>query len=107
MRFAGQCTATSRVVVERSVRGAFLDALSEAIEKLPVGSPDQEATAVGPVISEHSQSSLMRAIEGADAERFYHGPRPNGGYFVSPTVFMGVDIDSPLAQEELSAPSSP
>jgi alpha-ketoglutaric semialdehyde dehydrogenase len=107
MRFAGQkCTATSRVVVERSVRDAFLAELKKAIDALPLGSPMEDRTAIGPVISEASQVRLLDSIDRADAERI----QPSGaiasekGFFVPPTVFAGVDPEASIAQEELFGP---
>jgi alpha-ketoglutaric semialdehyde dehydrogenase len=109
MRFAGQkCTATSRAIVQRTVREAFLEALKAEVAKLPFGDPAEASTAVGPVISSESRDSLLAAIREADARRVVGDLElPNDlqeGFFVSPTVFEGVSPDSRLAQEELFGP---
>lgn len=105
MRFAGQkCTATSRVVVQRSVREKFLSELRTAIDKLPVGDPAEITTAVGPVISATAQTEIRRAIADSQFEAAITVPTPTEGFFVSPTVFDRVAIDSELAQEELFGP---
>jgi alpha-ketoglutaric semialdehyde dehydrogenase len=105
MRFAGQkCTATSRVVVTPGVRDEFLKELKMAVTALPVGDPAEKATAVGPVISAASQSSLRMSLEEANADRIYSGPIPSDGFFVPPTIFTGVDPESDLAQNELFGP---
>lgn len=109
MRFAGQkCTATSRVVVVKAAQERFMSELSQAIDKLPLADPMQADCAIGPVVSESSQADLLRAIAAADAECVYGGRTVSGdvqgGYFVAPTVFSGVKIDSSLAQEELFGP---
>jgi alpha-ketoglutaric semialdehyde dehydrogenase len=106
MRFAGQkCTATSRVVVHRGARDEFLAQLRQSLDELPVGDPADDATAVGPVISSESQESLQKAIDSADAERFYgNGSVFDQGFFVAPTVFTGVSINSDIAQKELFGP---
>ncbi len=109
MRFAGQkCTATSRVIVERSIREPFLKALKAAIEALPVGDPADATTAVGPVISQRSRAALESVVCAAEGECFYSGIVPGGklqnGNFVAPTVFTDVPVDSKLAQDELFGP---
>lgn len=103
MRFAGQkCTATSRVVVESSVRGAFVDELKKAIEALPVGSALETSTAIGPVISGESQSRILGLLNGG--ERIYSGSQPADGFYVAPTVIGGIDESHDLSQNELFGP---
>ena len=105
MRFAGQkCTATSRAVVVREVYDSFVAELKKALDKLPVGDPADESTAVGPVISEESQKKLIEAIAKTKAETVHSGAVLSAGYFVPPTVFGRVDPASALAQEELFGP---
>lgn len=105
MRFAGQkCTATSRAVVEKSVYDKFVNELRAALDKLPIGDPADEATAIGPVISRDSQSKLISAISRSGFEKVFAPEVRNEGYFVSPTVFGEVRPDSELAQEELFGP---
>ncbi|MEZ0327947.1 MAG: aldehyde dehydrogenase [Fimbriimonas sp.] len=102
MRFAGQkCTATSRVIVDRSVRGSFIDELQKAILALPVGDPGEMATAVGPVITEESQGRINEAVQGS--ESIYQASVPNQGFFVAPAVFATYQ-HSNLAQQELFGP---
>jgi acyl-CoA reductase-like NAD-dependent aldehyde dehydrogenase len=110
MRFAGQkCTATSRVIVAKSVEAAFLKKLREQVEALPIGPVDDPAAAVGPLISEESLEAVRRAVAGASGERVCGGappkdPRFSRGYFFAPTVIRGVDPDSEIAREELFGP---
>lgn len=103
MRFAGQkCTATSRVVVDASVRGGFIDELKKAIEALPVGSALEATTAVGPVISQDAQTRILGSLNGG--EHIYAGSQPSEGYFVAPTVIGGIDENHELSQNELFGP---
>ncbi len=103
MRFAGQkCTATSRVVVDSQIQGRFIDELGKAIDGLPVGSPAEATTAIGPVISGESQARINAAIQGA--EILYQGSCPETGFYVAPTVVGGVDEAHDLAQNELFGP---
>src|SRR5690606_38079893 len=64
MRYAGQkCTATSRVIVEKSVVEPFMQRLKAEIEALPFGDPADMATAIGPVISEASHQKLTSVLD--------------------------------------------
>jgi acyl-CoA reductase-like NAD-dependent aldehyde dehydrogenase len=103
MRFAGQkCTATSRVVVDASVQGRFIDELAKAVKSLEVGDPARDSTAIGPVISGESQSRIQGALSGV--EKVYEGPSLGEGYYVAPTVVAGVGESHSLAQDELFGP---
>jgi len=110
MRYAGQkCTATSRVVVAREVEDAFLGELRTQVAALPIGPVTDAASAVGPVISDHSRRSIRKALDEVDAERIIESTIPSSadflnGYFVAPTVVRGAAIDSELAQRELFGP---
>jgi aldehyde dehydrogenase (NAD+) len=110
MRYAGQkCTATSRVVVDRKVEGAFLDRLRAKVEALPLGPVDDPAAAVGPLISARSRESITSALAESKPERIFGGELPNddrfsrGNYF-APLVIRLADPDAPLAQRELFGP---
>ena len=110
MRYAGQkCTATSRVVVAREVEDAFYKALREQIEKLPLGPVTDAMSAIGPLISENSRSSIAKALDKHGGEPFMRAALPKDdayahGYFMSPVVYRDVPVDAPLAREELFGP---
>lgn len=110
MRFAGQkCTATSRVVVARSVQESFLEKLKAQAEELPLGPVTDPKAAVGPLISEGAREFVAKAIAATPARRVTGGAPPRDarfeqGYFFSPTVLADVPEDSPVASEELFAP---
>jgi len=104
MRFAGQkCTATSRVIVQWQVREPFQRELVAAIEALKVADPMEADCAVGPVITEQSQSRIESALADAGSPA-YKGSTPNSGYFVSPSLYTDVEPGSKLAQDELFGP---
>ena len=104
MRFAGQkCTATSRVIVHKDVEAAFQAELITAIEALKVTDPLEADCAVGPVITELSQSRINNAIHGL-GNVVYKGTTPSTGYYVAPTLIANVDHKSDLAQQELFGP---
>lgn len=60
---AGQaCNTTKRIFVHRSVSNEFLRNLLEYLEKMKVGDPLDEKTAIGPVITEKSLNSLLSMV---------------------------------------------
>ena len=107
-RYAGQkCTATSRVVVSREVEAPFLDELRRQVVSLPLGPVSDPASAVGPVISESSRTSILGALDGFDAEIVVpvpDTPEYARGWFVPPTLVRNAAADSALAQNELFGP---
>jgi aldehyde dehydrogenase (NAD+) len=110
MRYAGQkCTATSRAIVDRRVRDAFLDRVRAQVDALVLGPVTEASAAVGPVISRESKESIDRALAEAKASRIHGGKLPAGdawsrGFFCSPAIVEGADPDSTIAREELFGP---
>ena len=110
MRYAGQkCTATSRVVVARSVEDRFLAKLAAQVNALPLGPVTDPASAVGPLISGAARDRVRAALATAGGERIAGGDPPSDarfarGFFVSPAIVRGVGPDAALAQDELFGP---
>jgi acyl-CoA reductase-like NAD-dependent aldehyde dehydrogenase len=108
MGYAGQkCTATSRAIVVGDP-GPFTEALVAAVEGLAVGDPAEEATVVGPVITEQARRRVTDAAAEARAAggRLLTGGEADGadGWFVPPTLVDGLPPDARLAQEEVFGP---
>ena len=104
-----KCTATSRVIVSRSVEDEFMRQLRSQVESLPIGPVTDSRSAVGPLISRASHDSITAALKAANAESIFTSPIPasaefNDGNFFAPTVVRGGDPDGPLAQRELFGP---
>lgn len=105
------CTAGTRILILESKKEDLLTALKEEFSKVKVGDPREEGTQVGPIISKKQfdtvQSYIDKGIE-EGAELFYGGPgKPEGlntGYFARPTIFINVDNDMTIAQEEIFGP---
>ena len=105
------CNAGSRVLVPTDKMAEAARIAREATERVAVGDPAQEGTAVGPVVSKAQfdkvQGLIERGIE-EGAELVAGGPgRPEGvetGYFVKPTVFANVTNDMTIAREEIFGP---
>jgi betaine-aldehyde dehydrogenase len=104
------CSATSRLLVEASIAEALLERLVAAAEALPVGDPLDERTRIGPLASAAQHRKVTAAIERGieeGARLLTGGGRPAGlerGYYVRPTVFADVPLDSALWREEIFGP---
>lgn len=110
MRYAGQkCTATSRAVVARAVREPFIRKLREQVDALPLGPVDDDAAAIGPLISAEARSSVMGALAGNGGRALHGGTVPSDarfehGNYMTPAIVEDVEPDSKLAQDELFGP---
>ncbi len=110
---AGQnCACGSRILVERSIYGEFVDRLVQTVAHVAVGDPFDPSTVMGPVISQAATDRIMGAITGAvqsgTGRLVTGGSRIGGalasGYYIEPTVFADVLNDSPLARVETFGP---
>ncbi len=107
-----RCTATSRVIVEKTVAQEFTQKLVTKARGLRVGDGFAEGAPMGPVVDEKTLMSLLEAIEQAKQEGatlLCGGERvgtsgPDTGYFLAPTIFGGVTSQMKIAQEELFGP---
>ncbi|AFY95997.1 L-glutamate gamma-semialdehyde dehydrogenase [Chamaesiphon minutus] len=105
--FAGQkCSACSRAIVLAPVYDNFLDRLVAATRSLKVGAAHHADTKLSAVIDAAAQANIQRYIEiGKESAKLALSmPVPEGGYYVSPTIFSEVDPDSTIAQEEIFGP---
>lgn len=105
--YAGQkCSACSRAIVHASVHDLFLRRLTEAVESLPIGDPQDPWTRMGPVIDERAQANVRRYIDvGKQEGRLVVDRDPKGmGFYVGPAVFADIEAHHRLAQEEVFGP---
>lgn len=109
--YAGQkCSACSRVIVVGGIHDGFVRRLVEASRSLRVAPADDPGAALGPVIDEASYRRILKTIDDAGALHTValHSDvstlRGAGGYFIGPTIFTGVEPESPLAREEVFGP---
>jgi len=102
------CTATSRVIVEDGIADRFAAALAEAAAALRVGDGLADGVQMGPAASEEQLATDLEYVQIArddGAALLAGGGRAgDGGHFVQPTVFDGVDVHSRFAQEEVFGP---
>jgi 1-pyrroline dehydrogenase len=106
---AGQdCTAATRVLASPGVYQDFVDGLADAAKSIPMGSPADEATELGPVISAEQQARVAGFVERASAAGATvatGGSRGAGaGFFYEPTVVAGPSQDSEIVQREVFGP---
>ena len=106
--YAGQkCSACSRLIIVGSAFDEALARLKNAVESLVVGPPHDPATFVPPVVGEDARDRIMRYIEEGKrtATLAAQGHAPgNEGFYVPPSVFTDVALDSGLAREEIFGP---
>ncbi|MCF7550815.1 aldehyde dehydrogenase [Pseudonocardia sp. WMMC193] len=102
------CTASSRLLVHRSVHDELLDAVTATAGGLVVGDPADESTVLGPVISAGHRDRVEGYVSaGRDegARLVTGGTRPDlPGYYVTPTVFDDVEPTARIAREEIFGP---
>ncbi len=99
------CTATSRVYVTPGIRDAFVARLREHAAAARAGDGLDDATTMGPVVSQAQLDKDLAAIEGAVAAGHDGGSvaEPDG-LLLQPVVFSDVAHDSPLARDEVFGP---
>ena len=101
---AGQrCTTTRRLLLHKDIADEFVTRLMKAYEQVPIGSPLDEKTLMGPLIDEQAveqmQSTLAKVSE-QGGELLYGGERLSGdaypgGCYVKPAIVKahpGMDI---------------
>jgi 4-(gamma-glutamylamino)butanal dehydrogenase len=104
------CTAGSRLLVQNSIKADFLARVVEIAKGIVPGDPLDPATRFGAMVSEEQMHGVLRRIERAKADgaRLLLGGHrvreESGGFYITPTVFDGVDPASALAQEEVFGP---
>ncbi|MEL6447336.1 MAG: aldehyde dehydrogenase family protein [Pseudomonadota bacterium] len=105
------CNAPTRMIVPRAMLADAAAIAATVAEKTTVGDPNDEATRIGPVVSEVQFEKIQALIqagidEGATLVAGGTG-RPDGldsGYYVKPTVFSDVTNDMTIAREEIFGP---
>ncbi len=105
--FQGQkCSACSRVVVVEPIYERFLTRLTEACGSVKIGSPEDPANYMGPVVDAGQQKNIREYIEIARQEGRIIVERevPDKGYYVPLTVVEGIEADDRIAQEEIFGP---
>ena len=109
---AGQgCAAPTRMLLPRSRYDEGVEILRSIYENVAAGDPQDPATLCGPVISAKQRDRILGYIRTGVAEGATmlvgrtEGPGEfDNGFWVSPTLFTGVDTTMTIAQQEIFGP---
>ncbi len=106
------CALPTRMLVERPIYDEVVSRIEALVPTLKVGDPLLPGTLSGPLVNEAALKRITGVIEDArcgDGGRLLLGGERLGGelangYFLQNTVFVDVDPDSSLAQQEIFGP---
>lgn len=107
------CLCTERVYVERPVFGEVVSRLREKATSLRLGSPYQAGTTTGPLISLGHRMKVASFLEQAVQEGAEVvigggipdlGPELDGGAWIEPTLWTGLDNSCRVMREEIFGP---
>ncbi|MGO8869918.1 MAG: aldehyde dehydrogenase [Acidimicrobiales bacterium] len=108
---AGQgCAITTRLLVPRHQFDDAVESTAKVLGKLPAGDPTDPGTICGPLISARQRDRVEGYLRLAAEEHgsvVVGGGRPDGferGFYVEPTLIVGVDNSARVAQEEIFGP---
>lgn len=107
------CLCTERVYVERSIVNRFVEALKHKAEGLRLGSPLENTTELGPLISSQHREKVLsyyRLAREEGAEVVTGGGVPefgnvlDKGFYVQPTIYTGLPESARCVKEEIFGP---
>jgi aldehyde dehydrogenase (NAD+) len=102
------CCAGSRLLVQESIAGPFVERLKERLTTLRVGDPMDKNTDVGAINNPAQLARIEELIEAGVAEgaQMYQPAcdLPAKGWFVRPTLFTDVSQSMRIAREEIFGP---
>lgn len=107
------CLCAERVYVERAIFDRFVAALKKKAEGLIVGSPLEENTDLGPLISVHHREKVLSyyrlareegasVVTGGGVPKF--GNSLDHGFYVQPTIYTGLKESARCVKEEIFGP---
>ncbi len=105
-----RCTSSSRLLVHRSIEGAFAERLAQRLARIRVGHPLAPETEIGPLIHPRHREKVLSYVQLATKEgaRVVSGAPLNKdcavGNYVQPVAFLGARNDMRIAQEEIFGP---
>ena len=104
------CAITTRLLLPRSRYDEGVEMVKAAFESFPYGDPTDFANMAGPLINARQRERVLGYIEKGKAEGAKclvgggAATQFDKGYFVQPTLFVDVDPDATIAQEEIFGP---
>ncbi len=102
------CVAAKRFIVVEPLYQKFVAGMREAMSKMRMGDPLDEATDVGPLSTESAAAQLEKQVQdtvhaGAKVELGGKRPDREGAYY-EPTILTGVTPEMPSFDQELFGP---
>jgi betaine-aldehyde dehydrogenase/5-carboxymethyl-2-hydroxymuconic-semialdehyde dehydrogenase len=105
---AGQvCLSGTRLLVEASVRDAFLERFDAAVAEHVLGDPRDDATTVSPMIHPDHLARVEGFVQRArdDGQEILRGGRRlDEGWFFEPTLIVPTSNDAEIVQREVFGP---
>jgi aldehyde dehydrogenase (NAD+) len=107
-----RCTATSRLILHRSIKTEFIDRLVARIEKVKIGDGLDESVEIGPLINQAARDKVQAYMEIGRQEgarvliggTAYDTGACANGFFFQPTILDRVTPNMRVAQEEIFGP---
>ncbi len=107
-----RCTATSRLILHEDIYDEFIEMLVERAKKIKIGNGLDESVEMGPLINERQRETVHNYVEIGKKEgaKLVLGGEPYTegecvkGWFYKPTIFIDVDPNMRIAQEEIFGP---
>lgn len=107
------CLCAERVYVERPIFERFVDNLRRKAEALRMGSPLEQGTEIGPLISKQHREKVLsyyrlareegaNVVIGGSVPRF--GNTLDNGFYVQPTIYTGLKESARSVKEEIFGP---
>jgi benzaldehyde dehydrogenase (NAD) len=102
------CMTAGRHIVLAAVADEYLDRLAARASGLPVGDPNVEQVALGPLISERQLANVDRIVtQTVEAGAVIRAGGTHDQLFYQPTVLAGVTTKMPAFREEIFGPVAP
>jgi len=106
------CTGTSRVIVLKEVKNAYVEKLIEKTKALKVGNGFEAGVKIGPLANAKQLKNVLNYIEigKEDGATLVYGGEQltdgeySKGYFVKPAIFTDVRPSMRIAKEEIFGP---
>ena len=111
--YGGQkCSAATRIYVQSTIRDKFLKALRERVDKIVVGDPREKDVFMGPVINKGVVKKFTVALAEAkkaggevlSGGKLLKTSKFRKGYYLTPTIIMGLPQTHRLFKDELFMP---
>ena len=106
------CTSTARILVHESLHDEFVRRFGAATERLVVGDGLDADTDIGPMVDAAQRDKVLAHLDAGLAEgarvaaqgALPTAPHLQDGFWVAPTVLVGVRPEMSIAQEEIFGP---